>query len=78
MVHSTGLSSSARPIIPKRGEKDYEPKAGSNLQQHLLERMRAAMFSALGGERTISRWASLFRAARIFLTFGWMSCCVVS
>ena len=64
MVHSTGLSSSSRPVIPKRGEKDYEPKAGSNLQQHLLERMRAAMFSALGGERTISRWVNLSRAVR--------------
>ncbi|KDQ50520.1 hypothetical protein JAAARDRAFT_63133 [Jaapia argillacea MUCL 33604] len=49
----TKLSSAlglARPVIPKRGEKDYEPSApggGSGLQRHVLDRARNAMFDAL-------------------------------
>ncbi|KAG8888234.1 tRNA-splicing endonuclease subunit sen54 [Tulasnella sp. 332] len=51
-----------RPVIPKRGEKDYEPtggpstqtNAGSNLQKHSLDRARDAMYSALTANRGIS------------------------
>lgn len=47
----------ARPVIPKRGEKDFEPKpgGGSGLQVHVLDRARAAMFDALRTTRTTSR-----------------------
>ncbi|KAI0712338.1 tRNA-splicing endonuclease subunit sen54 N-term-domain-containing protein [Earliella scabrosa] len=50
-----GLSS-ARPVIPKRGEKDFEPIAqgGSGLQRHVLDRSRSAMLDALKATRTIS------------------------
>jgi hypothetical protein len=39
----------ARPVIPKRGEKDLEPAqgGGSSLQRHNLERARSAMFDAV-------------------------------
>lgn len=42
-----------RAFIPKRGEKEYEPRAatGTSLQQHLLERSRKAMFDAISGVR---------------------------
>lgn len=52
----TGL---ARPVIPKRGEKDFEPSAagGSGLQMHVLDRARAAMFEALKATRSTSRQA---------------------
>ncbi|EJD55646.1 hypothetical protein AURDEDRAFT_78886 [Auricularia subglabra TFB-10046 SS5] len=42
-----------RAFIPKRGEKEYEPRAasGTSLQQHLLERSRNAMFDAISGVR---------------------------
>ncbi|KAG8955231.1 tRNA-splicing endonuclease subunit sen54 [Tulasnella sp. 419] len=50
-----------KPIIPKRGEKDFEPTGGpslhatgSNLQSHALNRARDAMYSALQVERGIS------------------------
>ncbi|KAG8985017.1 tRNA-splicing endonuclease subunit sen54 [Tulasnella sp. JGI-2019a] len=51
-----------RPIIPKRGEKDYEPtggpskyqNTGSNLQKHSLDRARDAMYTALTANRGIS------------------------
>ncbi|KAH9912847.1 tRNA-splicing endonuclease subunit sen54 N-term-domain-containing protein [Epithele typhae] len=50
-----GLAAS-RPVIPKRGEKDFEPSAqgGSNLQKHVLDRSRGAMLDALKATRTIS------------------------
>jgi hypothetical protein len=50
-------SGAARPVIPKRGEKDFEPNqgGGSGLQRHNLERARSAMFDALRSTRTISR-----------------------
>ena len=53
---STG-SGAARPVIPKRGEKDFEPAqgVGSGLQHHNLERARSAMFDALRSTRTVSR-----------------------
>ncbi|KZT65818.1 hypothetical protein DAEQUDRAFT_730993 [Daedalea quercina L-15889] len=48
--------STARPFIPKRGEKDFEPTAagGSGLQRHVLDRSRHAMLEALSAPRTIS------------------------
>ncbi|KAK7031218.1 tRNA-splicing endonuclease subunit sen54 [Paramarasmius palmivorus] len=50
------LPQSARPVIPKRGEKEFEPsgEGGSNLQQFILNRARNAMFEALRTTRTIS------------------------
>ena len=47
----------ARPVIVKRGEKDFEPAQGgeSGLQRHNLERARSAMFDVLRSTRTISR-----------------------
>ncbi|TBU29977.1 tRNA-splicing endonuclease subunit sen54 N-term-domain-containing protein [Dichomitus squalens] len=50
-----GLST-ARPVIPKRGEKDFEPTThgGSGLQRHVLDRSRSAMLEALKATRTIS------------------------
>ncbi|KAE9399107.1 hypothetical protein BT96DRAFT_957369 [Gymnopus androsaceus JB14] len=49
------IPNAARPIIPKRGEKEFEPKqGGSGLQQHILQRSRNAMFDALQATRTIS------------------------
>ena len=52
-------SNAARPVIPKRGEKDFEPASGggSGLQRHNLERARSAMFDALTSTRAISRYA---------------------
>ncbi|KAF8576686.1 hypothetical protein K439DRAFT_1366508 [Ramaria rubella] len=49
-------SSSSRPSLPKRGDKEFEPAANgpTNLQAHSLNRARDAMFSALKGEREIS------------------------
>lgn len=46
----------ARPVIPKRGEKDFEPTngGGSGLQLHVLDRSRGAMLDALRAERSIS------------------------
>ncbi|KZT28387.1 hypothetical protein NEOLEDRAFT_1087445 [Neolentinus lepideus HHB14362 ss-1] len=46
----------ARPVIPKRGEKDYEPKAGggSGLQLHVLDRARTAMFNTLRATRGVN------------------------
>ncbi|RXW15794.1 hypothetical protein EST38_g10062 [Candolleomyces aberdarensis] len=50
------LPAALRPVIPKRGEKEYEPRmaGGSNLQVHVLERSRAAMFETLKATRTTS------------------------
>ncbi|KAJ7268783.1 tRNA-splicing endonuclease subunit sen54 N-term-domain-containing protein [Mycena haematopus] len=50
------LPSAARPVIPRRGEKEFEPQpgGGSGLQLHVLERARNAMFEALKATRTIS------------------------
>ncbi|GLB39037.1 putative tRNA-splicing endonuclease subunit sen54 N-term [Lyophyllum shimeji] len=52
----TKLPGIARPVIPKRGEKEFEPKpgGGSGLQLHVLEHARAAMFDTLKATRTIS------------------------
>ncbi|KAI5997002.1 tRNA-splicing endonuclease subunit sen54 N-term-domain-containing protein [Pisolithus albus] len=45
-----------RPVIPKRGEKDFEPShgRGSDLQLHVLDRARVAMFETLRAERGVS------------------------
>ncbi|KJA24016.1 hypothetical protein HYPSUDRAFT_39134 [Hypholoma sublateritium FD-334 SS-4] len=50
------LPPSARPIIPRRGEKEFEPRSGggTNLQLHVLDRSRLAMFDTLRATRTIS------------------------
>ncbi|KAH0831839.1 tRNA-splicing endonuclease subunit sen54 N-term-domain-containing protein [Lanmaoa asiatica] len=55
------LGAAARPIIPKRGEKDFEPAPGgeSGLQLHVLDRSRDAMFGALRANRAISRFVEL-------------------
>ncbi|TCD63612.1 tRNA-splicing endonuclease subunit sen54 [Steccherinum ochraceum] len=52
----TKLPSSSRPVIPKRGDKDFEPTVhgGSGLQRHVLDRARNAMFEALRAERNTS------------------------
>lgn len=52
----TKLPGIARPVIPKRGEKDFEPKpgGGSGLQVHVLDHARSAMFDTLKATRTIS------------------------
>lgn len=60
--HSKGKVDITRPIIPKRGEKYFEPvggpsalpNSGSGLQQHMLDKARSAMYSALKAERGIS------------------------
>ncbi|PCH39798.1 hypothetical protein WOLCODRAFT_66993 [Wolfiporia cocos MD-104 SS10] len=46
----------SRPVIPKRGEKEFEPSTagGSGLQRHVLDRARSAMLDALSAPRTIS------------------------
>ncbi|OCH90889.1 hypothetical protein OBBRIDRAFT_834612 [Obba rivulosa] len=48
--------SGPRPVIPKRGEKDFEPIAagGSGYQRHVLDRSRSAMFDALRAAPSIS------------------------
>ncbi|KAF9525500.1 tRNA-splicing endonuclease subunit sen54 N-term-domain-containing protein [Crepidotus variabilis] len=50
------LPASARPVIPKRGEKEYEPRAagGTSLQMHILDRSRNAMFDTLRTTRSTS------------------------
>ncbi|KAJ3516480.1 hypothetical protein NMY22_g14199 [Coprinellus aureogranulatus] len=49
------LPAAMRPVIPKRGEKEFEPRAGgSSLQAHILDRSRAAMFETLKATRTTS------------------------
>ncbi|KAG6841509.1 hypothetical protein C0991_010123 [Blastosporella zonata] len=52
----TKLPGIARPVIPKRGEKEFEPKpgGGSGLQVHVLDSARSAMFETLRATRTIS------------------------
>ena len=57
MLNLACRPAAARPVIPKRGEKEFEPRArgGTNLQAHVLERSRAAMFDTLLTTRTISR-----------------------
>ncbi|KAG6820394.1 hypothetical protein H0H93_001164 [Arthromyces matolae] len=53
---SPDWTSLPRPIIPKRGEKEFEPKpgGGSGLQVHVLDTARSAMFDTLRSTRNIS------------------------
>ncbi|CAE6469595.1 unnamed protein product [Rhizoctonia solani] len=48
-----GVRGLSRAVIPKRGEKEFEPAAGgaTALQSHVLSRSRNAMLSALQGSR---------------------------
>ena len=49
-------------MIPKRGEKDFEPLAETvNLQEMMLQRSREAMFGALTGVRGTSKYALILR-----------------
>ena len=44
-------------VIPKRGEKDFEPmQEAANLQEMMLQRSREALFGALMGVRGGSRY----------------------
>lgn len=53
----TGESSRTKIIIPKRGEKDFEPMQETvNLQEMMLQRSREALFGALAGVRGGSRY----------------------
>ncbi|TDL23168.1 hypothetical protein BD410DRAFT_768992 [Rickenella mellea] len=68
---------SVRPVIPKRGEKDFEPSEGSALQQHMLGQMRSAMFDALNVPRTASNksisyaiWIPHLRRAHVTVARG--------
>lgn len=49
---SSSATSSGGIVIPKRGEKDFEP-TGFGGQAKLLERSREAMFQAVSGERRV-------------------------
>ncbi len=57
---SSSAASSSGIVIPKRGEKDFEP-TGFGGQSKLLERSREAMFQAVSGERRVGS-RSLVRA----------------
>lgn len=49
-------------VIPKRGEKDFEPLQETvNLQEMMLQKSREALFNALVGVRGGNRSAFLFR-----------------
>ncbi|KAI6122040.1 hypothetical protein F5141DRAFT_999053, partial [Pisolithus sp. B1] len=60
---------SGRPVIPERGEKDFEPVHGrdSDLQLHDLDQARGAMFETLRPQRGISSMGHpISRASGIF------------
>lgn len=61
--YASGSGTVARPVIPKRGEKDFEPNAagGSGLQRHVLDRARSAMVDALSVSPSISRYVAVLR-----------------
>ncbi|KAI6014737.1 hypothetical protein PISMIDRAFT_679187 [Pisolithus microcarpus 441] len=74
MVHWTSRSrvfgtdlrrkhTSSRPVIPKRGERDFEPahRHGSDLQLHVFDRVRGTMFETLRAERGISSYGGITR-----------------
>ncbi|PWY96953.1 hypothetical protein BCV70DRAFT_203296 [Testicularia cyperi] len=63
LLSMTSKSTSGSNIIPKRGEKDFEP-TGFGGQAKLLERSRQAMYQAVSGERRIGA-RSLVRATWI-------------
>lgn len=58
---STCRPSASRPVIPKRGEKEFEPApgGGSGLQMHVLDRARNAMSNALRATRSQSKCVSV-------------------
>jgi tRNA-splicing endonuclease subunit Sen54 len=63
-----GEESRVKIVIPKRGEKDFEPLAETvNLQEMMLQRSREALFGALagvrGGNRFADSWARLIRGS---------------
>lgn len=61
----------SKPFIPKRGEKDYEPRpTGSSLQQHMLEKARKAMYDAIGGVRGANRCALHCASFEIALAYN--------
>jgi len=50
-LRTAGKSKSTEPVIPKRGEKDFEPAKEErhvNLQVSLLEASRTALYTAIG------------------------------
>ena len=68
---SSAAGPSAGIVIPKRGEKDFEP-TGFGGQAKLLERSREAMFQAVSGERRVgsrslvrATWDATTRRARL-------------
>ena len=56
-LSSQMYSRSSAPVLPKRGEKEFEPAegGGSGLQKHVLERSRNAMFDILRTTRVIAK-----------------------
>jgi len=51
-------ASRAKIIIPKRGEKDFEPLVETvNLQEMMLQKSRETLFDALEGVRGVNRYA---------------------
>lgn len=51
-LSADGSIARAKIVIPKRGEKDFEPmKETVNLQEMMLQRSREALFGALTGVR---------------------------
>lgn len=55
-----GEDSRIKIVIPKRGEKDFEPLAETvNLQEMMLQRSREALFGALAGVRGGNRSVEL-------------------
>ncbi|KAF8310978.1 hypothetical protein DL93DRAFT_2061606 [Clavulina sp. PMI_390] len=73
------FQSSSKAVIPKRGDKEFEPApgGGSSLQAFSLERSRQAMTDALRGTRTIASksisygiWLPHFSRVQVFQTRG--------
>ncbi|KAL1693761.1 tRNA-splicing endonuclease subunit sen54 N-term-domain-containing protein [Schizophyllum commune] len=72
-------SRSSAPVIPKRGEKEFEPAegGGSGLQKHVLERSRNAMFDILRTTRVIANksmsyaiWHPALARAEVLVAHG--------
>ncbi|KAF9512910.1 hypothetical protein BS47DRAFT_1297083, partial [Hydnum rufescens UP504] len=63
------------PVIPRRGEKEFEPAPGSGLQEYSLARSREAMVNALKGVRgiksiTYGLWRPGLARAQVFQARG--------
>jgi hypothetical protein len=56
-ARSTSRIAEKAAVLPKRGDKDFEPASGgeTRLQSYSLDRSRQVMVQALKGARTISR-----------------------